>query len=110
MERQLRAFQNDTDTVVAYDLEDLLAFYTQDFGLSADEVELDGYRELPPDTLVSITWPKDDWQDRQERRPQRAVIQPAEERYGCEFVKVTAPVSAWIVAEGRGVLCSTEWV
>lgn len=105
--RVLRAFADDSDTVAAYDLEDVRRYYVDDEKtIGADEFRPDDWSELKGGETLSIVFSEDDWRDLKSK-PEGAAAAPSESIEG--HLVITAAVAAWVASHGRGLICSTEW-
>ena len=82
---ELRIYENDCDTVIAYSPEDAVAVWDESIG---DSYLADGYGAV------------DDWTLRQGNTLR--ITDPDEAR-------AVRTHSEWIAKEGRGFLCSTEY-
>jgi hypothetical protein len=88
MEKELHCFDNDYDTVVAYSKEDAQIVYHEYIGSSKmDECEIDDWDQISDDAVLKID---------------------VEGNYNLEDV-VSKTAREWILENGRGFLCSTEY-
>ena len=106
MEQQLKAFQDDYDTVIAYSVDDVRKWYVEDEKvIDNSDFDPDNWTELDPAADLTILWSEG---DTCLAKPEAANVKPYE---GTVFnYEVTASVMLWIAANPRrGTLCSTEW-
>jgi hypothetical protein len=87
----MHVYTNDTDTVIAADLDDVRAIIEAHIGctLEAEGWSLDDWRMLPDDEIKTIRFDDE--------------VPPGVEP------RVTKTCAEWIASEGRGFLCSTEY-
>lgn len=85
----LKVFTNDTDTVVATDLEDVKNIVEAHYGSTFEQEgwTIDEWGEVPDAEVITIH----NFHDR-----------------GYDD-KVARTAAEWAATEGRGFLCSTEW-
>jgi hypothetical protein len=105
MVQRLHLFTDDTDTFVAFDAADAEKAYSEHVGETrSDSIgisDLDPYIQIKDDAPVTL-WFEDD----EKSYPLFSKIERPKDR---ELFYVTAPAWAWVLHNGRGFLCSTEW-
>lgn len=103
----LRAYADDSDTVIAHDVDDVRRWYVvEQRMIDYSDFDAAEWLEVPGEKLHSILWEAGDWEDLHPK-PAEVVIDFDPERPG--LVMATAQISAWIVACGRGLLSSVNW-
>ena len=109
----LRLWTNDVETFVAETRDDLARAYEEHYGdtmedMTGDPEEINEWREIPADEVVTIFWPLDDLKDKS--LPEAAESWRLDETRNADWShKIRASASAWADFNGRGFLCSTEW-
>ena len=100
----LHVYTNDTDTVIAADLDDVRAIVEAQIGctLEAEGWSLDDWRQVPDDKPLTIVDNEGDLAKRGE-----TIIPPPP---GLDvYPRVTKTCAEWVASDGRGFLCSTEF-
>jgi hypothetical protein len=105
-EKELHVFSyENTDEVVAYDLEDAVKVEMEWTGCSREDIVFDGenpFTQRPDDSKLDIR--DDEYDSPFTRLPAEAEIS---QKDGNRII--TATCRAWADLNGRGFLCSTEW-
>lgn len=98
----LKVWSNDTDTVIATDIDDVRRIVKSTCGYSIDEEGggVDEWYSLPDSKVIKI----DDSEGELRKRGFKTETNPIS---GHEVVARTC--AEWIASEGRGFLCSTEY-
>ena len=102
---ELKVFENDADTYIAYSVEDAMEAFKEMIG---DDYVADGYGDA------------DDWSECNLEGYQTILFEDKTEqdfddafevleRSGDYFIRVKAKYKDWIKWNGRGFLCSTEY-
>lgn len=103
MMSNLHVFFNDTDWVVAADVQDAIAVWEEAVGDTwADYGDADDWRQLGPDDELRIWYEETDFNP--DEQPEGAKIVKRDHR-----IAAICTAAAWAAHNGRGFLCSTEW-
>ena len=100
----LHVFTNDTDTVIAENLDDVRSIIEARYGstLESEGWSLDDWEQLADDRPLTIVDNEGDLAKRGE-----TVIPPP---MGVDaYPRVTKSCAEWVKSDGRGFLCSTEY-
>lgn len=104
-ERDLHLYTNDTDTVIAYSIDDAIVLWEESIGEDyADYEESDPFHQVPDDALFPV-WFEDDPGD--VSTMEGATVKPG--KWLIFNFKLTATAEAWAKLRGRCYLCSTEY-
>ena len=104
-QKELRAFSNGVETVIAFDEADATACLCEVTGYGPDELEFSGpweeisshkYLDIRTDELISYIY--------KAGKELPALNIPKD-----FTVSINARITEWIAVVGRNVLCSTEW-
>lgn len=107
--QRLHVFYNETDTYIAFDLEDAEKAVFDTVGETRLEMEGESiinnpFKPVSDSTKISINIEPSDYRPFQ--NPLFAKIKHEKEG---DYYIVSAPAWAWILENGRGMLCSTEY-
>ncbi len=103
--QRLHLFADDTDTFVAFDAADAEKTYFEHVGETRQDScgisDMEPYVQIDDDALIKL-W----FEDEEKSYPLFSKIERPKDR---DLFFVTAPAWAWVLHNGRGFLCSTEW-
>jgi hypothetical protein len=102
--QRLHIFTDGRDTYIAFDPLDAVEAWKELTG-EKSRSEYDEPFELIPDKEIIKIGSDDDWDEFVQRSPVFSKIHKHPD-YNPE---IAAPAWAWILQNGRGFLCSTEW-
>ncbi len=107
--QRLHVFYNETDFYIAFDLDDAEKAVFDTVGetrleMEGEQVKDNPFKQMKDKTEITISIEPSDYNPL--KNPLFAKVKHEKEG---EYFVVTAPAWAWILASGRGMLCSTEW-
>jgi hypothetical protein len=102
----MKVYANEYEWFVADNPDDLKKIYEDHYGATVEEMDCDltDFVEVDPEFELSIRIETDDFDEKQ--YPESFTID--KNKYPGYWVLVTGKIKDWIIANGKGFLCSTE--